>query len=441
MSIFKHIAHPVFDEVPGQAKPKSYINPKTGKREYFLGALLSGAGTAVRLAMPAIRTAAQVGMRTAGTALRAGSKFAGQAAKVGSKYAAQGAKYAGQAAKVGSKYAVQGGKYVSKNALPAIKAAGTQIAKAAPDAMAGYAQYQQQKDMRNQQNRMLDIMAGMAQPQYQEAPQNQQYQDGPQQYEAAPTQEVPQYQQQQYQPQQQQQQQEYNPYVGQQMDYQNPMDFDPSRANYAIGGKAHTHRKHLSGKALNIKNSTPPPMFDPLALLDPASLIAELTKQGPMGEIQRKMEANSGQTKGIGIAGDMLTGHDGYTKKNAVRFFNQNPGATKQDFANHTEARKKFNQDSAMENINGTRQADVNPYGSTAENEQPQPQPMQPQQKQFVPGMGSYGLNNPAMQQQIAQPKQLVSDHVVHKRISGVLNRSPDIINRMQQEFQGFGQR
>ena len=43
MSIFKHIAHPVFDEVPGQPKGKSSINPKTGKREYFVASAIQAA--------------------------------------------------------------------------------------------------------------------------------------------------------------------------------------------------------------------------------------------------------------------------------------------------------------------------------------------------------------------------------------------------------------
>lgn len=44
MSIFQHITNPIFDKVPGDnSKGVSSINPKTGKREYFLAAAMQAA--------------------------------------------------------------------------------------------------------------------------------------------------------------------------------------------------------------------------------------------------------------------------------------------------------------------------------------------------------------------------------------------------------------
>ena len=419
------------------------INPKTGHREYFLGALISGLSAIGRAAAPIASAAA----RNAG-------RIASTVGKTVKPIASTLGKNAGTIATTVGKNAVPviktAGTAIANNALPAMKTIGAGIARATPDLLNAYGQYQQQQRIMQQQNQLMNFAAGLAQNQV--AP-HEQY--------------IP---QQQYMPQEQQQfvsptemltQNLYDPYAGGQMDYsQGAFDpsgansgyFDPSASYYADGGRAkinnvkkkgrygdtevalvpsslqnHFNEEH-GGKTVNPKTGLQENFLG--ALITAASMIPSVVKTlkglGKRGTYSNK--------KGSGN----VTG--GGWKSPLQRILDLNATAEK----NRAEQAKKKKQN-----------------GATAPAALPQPDPNQNSEENIMNNMQQFyspdqpsipgynaGMPEPSYdqageqsaQQPQQQPQSLVPDQVVQQRISGVMNRAPDIMNRMQQEMQGAPQ-
>ena len=561
MSIFKHINHPVFDENSG-VKGQSSINPQTGNREYFLGALLStglraAIPTVMRTAIPAaIRTGVKVGTRAAGTAIKTGARYAGQAGKIasrtagtaiksGSRAAGQIGRSAGTAIKSGSRVAGQagraagtaiksGGQFVARNALPAATAAGKQLAAATPDILNGVGMYMQQKSMMDQQNNMMNLMANMAvqnnqgyAPQQQYAPQEQQM---PQEQYAPQEQEAPQGE---YFPQEEQFNQDYgapqqmdqygyasgnygDPYADQQPYYgdssydslQNP---DQYRPNYAHGGRAYVEKLKKAGRYGDTEIGLMPNFIqDQLNIIRGGKTVNPKTGlqenflpllMGMASMMPSVIEMMQGRSTAQKKYRHSIHGVDKSVDKGAKKFFNNNPYASNEYYEQVKAARganRAANAKATRDRLGSltksstkfvappNSQENWTPPTGDGHKKPEAPQPAAPAmdqnqgmqqapsfdqgqqqydfgQDQGIYGNDSYGDNSYGGQyqpqyepqyepqqyqpqqsfsqpQQPQQPQQLVSDDVVHKRIAGVMNRAPDIINRMHQEFQGANQ-
>ena len=395
------------------------INPKTGHREYFLGALIAG----ITRLIPTIS-------RVAARAIPAISRVAAKAVPTITKAASTAAKYA----------------------LPALKTAGSAIAQAAPSVLSSYQQYQQQQNMMDQQQAMMQMMANMGQQQQQQP----QYQQAPQ-YEMP---QMPQYQQQQQQqPQYSAPQEQYsNPYMGQQNmgqqmaapqnDYNSPYQgitdmgqFGNGNGNgngYASGGRAKINDLKKKGRYGDTELAYVPSSLQDrfnrnrgAKTVNPHTGLQE-NFLGPLlmaaSMIPNAIDIIGDLKKSGGIAPSKLVRKDGKTNYQKMK---DNRSANDDIMARAERARL-----AKIKKQQPAPQAPENQPEPPSFGEQPyqyqQPQSPQPYQYQYQQPQNQY--------QQPQSPPSLVSDQTVQQRISGVMDRSPDIINRMQQESQGMNQ-
>jgi len=306
--------------------------------------------------------------------------------------------------------------------------------------------------MMDQQQAMMQMMANMGQQQQQQP----QYQQAPQ-YEMP---QMPQYQQQQQQqPQYSAPQEQYsNPYMGQQNmgqqmaapqnDYNSPYQgitdmgqFGNGNGNgngYASGGRAKINDLKKKGRYGDTELAYVPSSLQDrfnrnrgAKTVNPHTGLQE-NFLGPLlmaaSMIPNAIDIIGDLKKSGGIAPSKLVRKDGKTNYQKMK---DNRSANDDIMARAERARL-----AKIKKQQPAPQAPENQPEPPSFGEQPyqyqQPQSPQPYQYQYQQPQNQY--------QQPQSPPSLVSDQTVQQRISGVMDRSPDIINRMQQESQGMNQ-